>query len=164
MSGLIAWTCRTPRRLGAVIVVPCAVLVVIGSIWSGQRGGSSSTDTRSGQAAAANAQIPNATPFVTAAVNFVNVWGRLAPGQTTDQWHSAVRTLATAELASALDQTDPHSLQGSIPAGKPTVRYVTPTDAIVAVPLENGRSVVVSVIASDGKTWLVRDIEPDAGN
>lgn len=164
MSGLIAWACRTPRRLIAVLAAPIAVLVVIGSIWSGQHRGDDAGSTRSGQVAAANAQVPDATPFVTAAVNFVNVWGKLAPGQSADQWHSAVRALATPQLATALDQTDPQSLQGSTPAGKPSVRYVTAADAIIAVPLENGKTVVVSVIASDGNSWLVRDIQPDTGN
>jgi hypothetical protein len=148
--------------LTALLVVPILLLVAVGTIWSGRRDdGSAGTG---GPAAIANAQVPDAAPFVTAAVRFVNVWGRLAPGQTPDQWHEAVRALSTPQLASALTQTSPESLPGISASGKPSVRYVTSTDAIIAVPMTNGRSVVVSVISPDAKTWLVRDVQPDAGN
>jgi hypothetical protein len=163
MPAVIAWACRTPRRLVAVLAVPLLVIILGASLWSRQSGDSAASSAQAA-AAASGAQVPDATPFVTAAVKFVNVWGRLAPGQTAAQWHDAVRSLATPELASALDQTDPQSLSGGNATGKPTVRYVTATDAIIAVPMSDGKNVVVSIIASDGKTWLVRDIEPDTGN
>lgn len=164
MSGLIAWACRTPRRLIAVLAAPIAVLVVIGSIWSGQHRGDDAGSTRSGQVAAANAQVPDATPFVTAAVNFVNVWGKLAPGQSADQWHSAVRALATPDLSAKLDQTDPNGLVGASATGRPEVRFVSSTSSLVAVPMANGRTVVVTVVRGEGSNWLVDDVQPDVGN
>jgi hypothetical protein len=148
--------------LTVLLAVPILLLVVVGTIWSGQR--DDGTAGMGDPAAVANAQVPDAAPFVTAAVRFVNVWGRLAPGQTPDQWHEAVRALSTPELASALAQTSPESLPGISVSGKPSVRYVTPADAIIAVPMTNGHSVVVSVISTDAKTWLVRDVQPDTGN
>lgn len=164
MTGVIAWAIRTPQRLIAVLAVPLLVTLLVASLWSVHSHGSGGNDNAGVAAAAANAQIPDATPFVTTAIKFVNVWGRLAPGQSPDQWHEAVNALATPELATALAKTDTSSLPGSSIAGKPSVRYMTASDAIIAVPLSDGTSVVVSVITKNGNTWLVRDIQPDVGN
>lgn len=164
MSALIAWTCRTPRRLFGVVAVPVLLLVVLGSLWSGQRGSDGGGNSQSGAAAAAHAQVPDAAPFVTAAVNFVNAWGRLAPGQTAEQWHAAVRALATPDLGAKLDQTDPNSLVGATSTGKPEVRFVAATSALIAVPMANGQMVVVTVVISQDKSWLVDDVQPDVGN
>jgi hypothetical protein len=164
MAELISWACRTPRRLAFVIGVPVLLLVIVGSLVSHQHG----DDAPGAPAAAAfpsvSAHVPDATPFVTAAVRFVNVWGRLAPGQTPSQWHDAVRGLATSDFAAYLDHVDPKSLTGGVAASKPTVMGLTSTSAIVAVPLSTGKTVEVSVVASDGKSWLVDDVEPQVGN
>lgn len=163
--GFISWACRTPQRLAGVIGAPVLALIVIGSLWSG--GGSDANGqvgTSGGLTPSVNAQVPDATPFVRAAVNFVNVWGRLAPGQSPDEWHDAVRALSTPELAAALDATDPHSLPSAESSGRPTVMDVTATDAIVAIPMTDGRQVIVTVVSADGKSWLARDIQPYAGN
>jgi hypothetical protein len=164
MSGVIAWACQTPRRLIGLVAVPVLLLVLLGSVWSGRQGDNGDGGTQGAAVAAVNAQVPDATPFVTAAVKFVNVWGELAPGQTADQWHAAVRALATPDLGSKLDQTDPNSLVGAAATGKPEVRFVTSTSALIAVPMANGRTVVVTVVNKQGSNWLVDDVEPDVGN
>jgi hypothetical protein len=148
--------------LTILLVVPILLLVAVGTIWSGRRddGSAGAGDP----AAIANAQVPDAAPFVTAAVRFVNVWGRLAPGQTPDQWHEAVRTLSTPELASRLDQTDLNALVEASASGKPSVRFVTTTSALVAIPLTSGETVLVTVVNNQSQHWLVEDVQPDVGN
>lgn len=163
MSRLITWVCQTPRRLTGSLAVPILLLLVTGSIWSGNRG-SNDNSLGSGPVAAVNAQVPDAAPFVTAAVRFVNVWGKLAPGQSPDEWHAAVRALATPELGNVLDHTDTQGLPEAKVSGRPSVLDVTATDAIVEVPMSDGRTVLVTVVAQDGQSWLARDIQPHAGN
>lgn len=164
MAAVIAWACRTPRRLAAILAVPLLVLILGASLWSRQGGGDSGASSAQAAAAASGAQVPDATPFVTAAVKFVNVWGRLAPGQTAAQWHDAVRSLATPDLASKLDQTDTSLLEDTAATGKPAVRFVAQSSALIAVPMSNGRTVVVTVVSGQGRNWLVDDVEPDVGN
>jgi hypothetical protein len=164
MTGAIAWACRTPRRLITVLAVPLVLTVIAASLWSGYGKGDGGGRSDLAAAAAANAQMPDAAPFVTAAVTFVNVWGRLAPGQTPQQWHDAVRALATPDLATKLQQTDTASLEGATATGKPQVRFVTTTSALIAVPMSNGHTVVVTVVSGQDKNWLVDDVEPDVGN
>jgi hypothetical protein len=163
MPAVIAWACRTPRRLVAVLAVPVLVIILGANLWSRQSGDSAASSARAA-AAASGAQVPDATPFVTAAVKFVNVWGRLAPGQTAAQWHDAVRSLATPDLAMKLDRTDTSSLEGTAATGKPAVRFVAQSSALIAVPMSNGRTVVVTVVNGQGQNWLVDDVEPDVGN
>lgn len=164
MAGLIAWTCRTPQRLIAVLAVPTLALLIGASLWSDQRGAAGDTGAASAAAAAANAQVPDATPFVAAAVHFVNVWGQLAPGQTPTEWHDAVRALATSDLGKKLDQTDPASVESATASGKPQVRFIAMTSALIAVPMTNGHTVVVTVVNGQGQKYLVDDVEPDVGN
>jgi hypothetical protein len=164
MPRVIAWACRTPRRLLGVVVLPVLLLVVIGSIWSGQQGGEGSTTAADGPVAAMDARVPDATPFVTAAVRFVNVWGKLAPGQTPDQWHADVRALSTPDLGTMLDRTDPNRLVNASASGKPEVRFLAPTSALIAIPLTNGHSVLVTVVSNENQRWLVNDVQPDVGN
>lgn len=160
---MIAWACRTPQRLIGVALVPILSLVLIGSFWSGLRHGEDGSGA-GGPVPTVSAQVPDAAPFVTAAVRFVNVWGRLAPGQTPDEWRGTVRALATPDLASKLDQTDLNGLVNASASGKPDVRFLTTTSALVAVPMTNGRPVLVTVVNSDNQRWLVDDVQPDVGN
>ena len=161
MTGVIAWACRTQRRLIAVLAVPLLITVLGASLWSTRDGDSGNGSV---SVAAANAQVPDATPFVTAAVKFVNVWGRLAPGQTPEQWHDAVRALATEDLATKLKYTDTSALEDASTSGKPQVRFVTASSALIAVPMNNGDTVVVTVVTGQDKNWLVDDVQPDVGN
>lgn len=114
-------------------------------------------------AGVSGAQAPDAAPFVTAAVRFTKAWGRLLPGETAAQWHERVDPLATAELAAALQLTDPAALPDAAPAGTATVRYLAETSALVAVPLSNGSTVLVTVVGQ-GNRWQVSDIQPDVGD
>jgi hypothetical protein len=160
---MIAWACRTPRRLIGVVLVPILSLVLIGSFWSGRLSGEDGSGA-GGSVPAVSAQVPDAAPFVTAAVRFVNVWGKLAPGQTPDEWHGAVRTLATPDLSTKLDQTDLNGLVNGSASGKPDVRFLTTTSALVAVPMTNGHPVLVTVVNNENQRWLVDDVQPDVGN
>jgi hypothetical protein len=164
MGGVVAWACRTPRRLILVVGVPLLLIVIGGGWWNGQRGsGSAVGPAGSGPTASVTAQVPDSSAFVAAAVKFVGVWGRLAPGQTAAQWHQAVRALSTQDLGRNLDRTDPSSLSGSTPSGTPQVRFVSNASALIAVPLATGRSVLVTVVAGQSG-MLVDDVEPDVGN
>lgn len=157
-----SWALSSPRKLVLLVGGPILVALLVASFWSARNHG----DTVSGsltKSPSVSAQVPDAQPFVTAAVNFVRVWGRLAPGQSDEDWHAAVRALATPELGKTLDLTETGGLPGASPSGKPQVRFVTTTSALVAVPLDNGHSVLATVVVS-GDDWLVDDIQPDVGN
>lgn len=165
MPDLSTWAFQSPRRLALLVGIPVGAVLLGGSLLSlhgDSTRGAASLNTA--PTASVHADVPNAQPFVTAAVDFVRVWARLAPGQTASQWHDAVRALATPELATALDLTDPASLPNSVPSGKPVVRFVTSTSGLVSVPLSNGTSVIATVVTHDQHSWLVDDIEPETGN
>jgi hypothetical protein len=164
MAGVIAWVIRSPRRLIAVLAVPLLLTLLATSLWSARNRDSGGNGNAGAAAAAANAQVPDATPFVTAAVKFVNVWGRLAPGQSPTEWHEAVNALVTPDLATRLEHTDTNALEGATVTGKPQVRFVTATSSLIAVPMSNGHTVVVTVVAEQNQSWLVDDVQPDVGN
>jgi hypothetical protein len=160
-SDIRSWLFQSPRRLIVVIGGPILVAVLIASALSANRNGTSSApDVR----AQASAQIPDAQPFVTTAVEFVQVWGHLEKGQSESDWHRAVNALVTPELATALDLTDPSALPDAEPSGTPRVKALTSDSALILVPLDSGSSVLVTVIADGNGTWLVQDVQPNAGN
>ena len=168
MHDLIVWVCRTPRRLMTIVGVPIVLLVAVGSFLTGHRTGGTSTAARTPAAVASSspsvqAQVPDATPFISTAVRFVGVWARLAPGQTPAQWHRSVDALVTPDLAKTLDLTDTRGLADSTASGTPVVRFVSTDSSLIAVPLASGRTVLVTVVSSGG-SWLVSDIQPDQGN
>jgi hypothetical protein len=161
----IVWVCRSPRRLAVSAAAIITVLLVGGStLFGGTAGGS--TGDRSGSTgapASTAAQVPDAAPYVTAAVNFTREWSQLKPGDSTATWLARVTALTTPELAQALKSTDPAGLPGVGPSGEPVVRFVSQTSALVAVPLADGSSVLVSVVIG-GIQPLVSDIQPNVGD
>lgn len=160
-SDLRSWLFQSPRRLILVIGGPILIAVLIASAWStGRHTASSALSVQE----RTTAQVPDAQPFVTAAVDFVRVWGHLDHGQSEQDWHRAVDERATSELAKALDLADPNSLLDALPSGTPTVKALTSTSALVLVPLDSGSSVLVTVITDDGDTWLVQNVQPNTGN
>jgi hypothetical protein len=157
LTDAVVWICRSPRRL-AVTAVTVIAVVLLGSSLLTQGGGDS--DRR---AAAPVAQVPDAERYVRPAVTFVRDWAQLPDGGTPEQWHARLAPLATPELAEALRTTDPAELPGTGPQGEPVVRYLAQASALIAVPLANGSSVLVTVVdGSEGA--LVSDIQPDAGD
>ena len=166
LADAITWICDSPRRLIVSVAVILAGVLIGGSRLFG--GTASGTDGLGGQPAATtaavpSAQVPNATPYVGAAVKFVQQWSELKPGETVDGWQSRVAPLATPEFAAALKTTDPANLPGVGPEGEPVVRFVSQTSALVAVPLADGSSVLVSVVIG-GIQPLVSDIQPNVGD
>lgn len=166
---LIAWLCRSPRRL---IVTGAAVLFVV------ILGGSTLFNNTSGSGAAAPggtggptsapastaAQVPDAAPYVGAAVTFVREWSTLKPGESASAWQARLAPLATPQLASALKTTDPANLPGVGPStDEPVVRFVAQSSALIAVPLTDGSSVLVTVVTG-GVDPLVSDIQPNVGD
>lgn len=165
MLGFVAWACRSPRRLILLVGVPILAIVLGGALWNGNRDSAAGSGSTSGGGSTASgaAQLPDSGAYVSAAITFVGVWGRLAPGQTAAQWHDAVRALSTQDLGQSLDRTDPTSLPGAGPTGTPQVRFLSSSSALIAVPLANGHSVLVTVVRG-GNGMLVNDVEPDVGN
>ena len=167
MSGaeLVAWAFRSPRRLAAVAAIGVAVVVGLG-YWS-QRGSEPSQpqarSATSAPSASAPAQVPDASPFVDAAVRFVGQWASLRQGETAAQWQQRVTPLVTSDLAAALRLTDTTTLPGGSPAGEPEVRFVSGSSALVAVPLSTGGRVLVTVL-QDAGAWRVSDVQPDEGD
>jgi hypothetical protein len=161
----IAWLCRSPRRLAVGAATILVVLLVGGSALFGNRAGAHAgpAERPAATATTAVAQVPNANPYITTAVAFVRAWSQLKPGETAAQWQARLAPLTTSDLAEALRTTDPAQLPGVGPGGEPVVRYVSQTSGLIAVPLENGSSVLVTVV--DGESGpLVSDIQPNSGN
>jgi hypothetical protein len=161
----IAWLCRSPRRLIVSAVTILVVLLVGGSqlFGNGTAGGAAAGDQPTGTPTAAAAQVPDATPYVSAAVAFVREWSTLKPGETATAWQARLAPLTTPELGAALKTTDPANLPGVGPEGEPVVRFVSRTSALIAVPLADSSSVIVSVVLG-GQQPLVSDIQPNLGD
>ena len=170
IADAVAWLCRSPRRLFLSAVAVLVLIVVGGSALFGHGSSGAGKTARSSSArpaasatAAIQAQVPDAAPAVTAAVGFVKLWATLKPGETPAQWHSALAPLATPLLGRTLQTTDPARLPNATPAGEPVVQDLGQTSALIAVPLSDGSSVLVTVVPGDAGQ-LVSDIEPDAGD
>jgi hypothetical protein len=160
----IVWLCRSPRRL---IVSAATIVVVVLVGGSALFGGTGGTGRGNGSAAptttAPRAQVPSADPYVSAAVTFVREWSQLKPGETASGWQARVIPLATPEFAAALKTTDPANLPGVGPEGEPVVRFVSQTSGLIAVPLSDGSSVLVTVVIG-GPEPLVSDVQPNVGD
>lgn len=164
VADAVRWLCRSPRRL-AVTVGGLILLVVIGgSALNGRGGGREGAQPEPTPSTVSTAAVPDAKPFVDTAVRFVDAWSSVRSGETAQQWHERVAKLSTPELAAALAQTDPETLPDSPPSGSPIVRYVAQDSGQVAVPLADGSSVVVTVVASSRSTWRASDVQPDVGD
>jgi hypothetical protein len=166
LADAVTWLCDSPRRLIVSAAVILAVVLVGGSqLFGGGTAGADSSGAAPAESATAvpSAQVPNATPFVGAAVAFVQQWSQLKPGETVDGWHARVAPLATPEFAAELQTTDPANLPGVGPEGEPVVRFVSQTSGLVAVPLSDGSSVLVTVVIG-GQQPLVSDVQPNVGD
>jgi len=167
LGDAIIWLCRSPRRLAVSAVVILAVVLIGGSTLFGDSGsGPGGKNSGSGSVTATTtpvAQVPDAAPYVTTAVNFVEAWSRLKPGETAAQWQARLTPLVTPDLSRALKTTDPDALPGVGPSGSPVVRFVSQTSALIAVPLANNSSVLVTVVLG-GVDPLVSDIQPNVGD
>ena len=162
-NNAIAWVFHSPRRLAATIVVVLAVVLLGGSALFGESfggGGGTSEEQPKDQP---KAQAPDPAPYVSAALEFVKDWSKLRPGETAQQWQAELTPLTTPELGQALKTTDPAQLPGVQPTGDPVVRYVADTSALIAVPLADGTSVLVSVVAGEQR-MLVSDVQPNVGD
>jgi len=161
----IAWLCRSPRRLVVSAAVILAVVLIGGSALFGGSAGAGGRDSGSSETTttAPSAQVPNADPYVGAAVGFVRQWSQLKPGETASGWQARVLPLATPEFAEALKTTDPANLPGVGPEGEPVVRFVSQTSGLIAVPLSDGSSVLVTVVIG-GQQPLVSDVQPNVGD
>jgi hypothetical protein len=163
-----AWICRTPRRL-AVVGLSLVILIFVGGSALFGNGGSDGTDptsttkTVTSAPAETAAAIPASGEYVSAAVNFAKLWSQLKPGETQQQWLASLTPLTTADLGKALRTTDTSDLPGVTPAGEPVVRFLAQGSALIAVPLSDGSSVLVTVVS--GETGpQVSDIQPNTGD
>jgi hypothetical protein len=167
----IAWLCRTPRRLAVAAVVVLAVLLLggtalggsTGTAADGSDGGGAGAGSGGGPAATTPARVPDADPYVRAAVTFAERWAVPEKGATTAQWQKRLAPLATDDLAEALTSVDITGLPGVPPEGEPVVRYLASTSALIAVPLADSTTVLVTVVGT-GAPLQVSDIQPDVGD
>jgi hypothetical protein len=166
VGDVIAWVCQTPRRLAVVGLSLVIVIFVGGTALFGNGGGhpgGTTTSAAKPTPSVSAAAVPQSSEYVNAAVNFVSVWGRLKPGETPAQWQQSLQTLTTTELAKALRTTDTSTLPGAAPTGEPVVRFVSQDSALIAVPLSDGSSVLVTVVS--GVTHPeVSDVQPNTGD
>ena len=163
VADAVKWLCTSPRRL-AVAVGGLILLVVIGGSAFNNRGTPDAAGPEPTPSSVSTAAVPDAQPYVDAAVRFVDAWSVKPPDESTEEWHERVTKLTTPELAAALKETDPETLPGSPPSGSPAVRYIAQDSGQVAVPLEDGDTVVVTVVAGSRSSWLVSDVQPDVGD
>jgi hypothetical protein len=158
----ISWVFHSPRRLAVTAVVILAVVLLGGSALFGDRGGDQGNKGNQARPAA-TAQVPDAAPYVDAAVAFVEKWSPQPKNESTEQWAATLTPLTTPELGEALATTNTAELPDSPPSGDPVVRYVADSSALVAVPLANGSSVLVTLVDGDQRV-LVSDIQPNVGD
>lgn len=165
MPDLVAWVFRSPLRFAGVVAAVLGVLIVgsllTGSGDGGQRGTGAPASAPTGTAVAGS--LPDAAPFVAAAVRFTAAWAQLPAGTTAAQWRAGLQPLVTADLARGLALTDPAQLPGTQPAGTPTVAFLATSSALVRVPLGDGSAVLVTVVDTAGRR-LVSDVQPDQGD
>jgi hypothetical protein len=163
VADAVKWLCRSPRRLAVTVGGLILIAVIGGSAFNG-RGSTGAEEPEPTPSTVSTAAVPDAKPYVEAAVRFVDAWSQTRAGETEEQWHARVAKLSTPELAAALANTDPASLPGSPPSGSPIVRYVAQDSGQVAVPLADGSSVLVTVVSASRSTWQVSDVQPDVGD
>ncbi len=164
IADAITWLCRSPRRLVVSAAVIIAVLLIGGStLFDTGTGAVGTAQPDEAVTTAPRAQVPNADPYVSAAVAFVQEWSQLKPNETADAWLARVTPLATPDLAAVLKTTDPVNLPGIGPQGEPVVRFVSQSSGLIAVPLSDGSSVLVTVVTG-GQVPLVSDIQPNVGD
>ncbi len=171
LADVVAWVCRTPQRLAVAAVTALVVVLVVGSAIFGQ-GLGAEHDTAAPAPTVTAAEVPDASPFVAAAVAFVQKWSQLKAGESDAAWLAALKPLSTSDLGAALATTDPGSLPGVAQQGQPVVRLVAQTSALISVPLADGSSVLVTVVSNGTSSspdtapggMLVSDVEPNAGD
>lgn len=158
MADLVRWACRSPQRLLGVLATALVVVLGIGSLVLDQVSSPEGGRVTGAVGPDPQARQPDSRPFVEAAVAFVRLWAQPRPGQTAAQWRAALEPLVTADLAAGLRLTDLRNLPGGTPRGTPTVRYLSVTSALVAVPLSSGSTVLVTVVATDlgSSPWTAR--------
>jgi len=164
VADAVRWLCRSPRRLAVTVGGLILVVVIGGSTFNGRGAHREGAQPEPTPSSVSTAAVPNAQPFVDTAVRFVDAWSRKRSGESARQWHERVAKLSTPELGAALEETDPDTLPNSPPSGSPIVRYLAQDSGQVAVPLADGSSVVVTVVAASRSTWQVSDIQPDVGD
>jgi hypothetical protein len=162
LTDAVSWVFHSPRRLAVTAVVILAVVLLGGNALFGGGGGRGNAKD-GGPRPAATAQVPDAGPYVDAAVAFVEKWSPQPKNETTEQWAAKLASLTTPEFGEALATTNTAELPDSPPRGDPVVRYVADSSALVAVPLANGSSVLVTLVDGDQRV-LVSDIQPNVGD
>jgi hypothetical protein len=164
VADAVKWLCTSPRRLAVTVGGLILLAVIGGSAFNQQRTTDGAAGAEPTPTSVSGAAVPDAKPYVDAAVRFVDAWSVKQSGETDAEWHERVSELTTPELAAALKETDTATLPGSGPSGSPSVRYVTQDSGQVAVPLEDGDTVVVTVVSASRSTWRVSDVQPDVGD
>lgn len=163
LADAVSWVFHSPRRLAVIAVVVLAVVLLGGNALFGRGEDATTTGSGPGRQPAATAQVPDAGPYVEAAVAFVKQWSPQPKDETTEQWAAGLTSLTTPEFGEALATTNTAELPDSPPSGDPVVRYVADSSALVAVPLANGSSVLVTLVDGDQRV-LVSDIQPNVGD
>jgi len=163
------WLFASPRRLIVISLAAIILIFVAGSTLFGNDGASgSSGGSGTGESPAVvstSASVPDSGAYVGAAVTFVKLWAELRPGETAEQWQAELSPLTTQDYAKALVTTDTATLPGVPPTGEPVVRFLAQDSAMIAVPLSDGSSVLVTVVAGEGTSEpLVSDVQPNAGD
>lgn len=165
LAELRSWLFASPRRLVVVSLTTIILVFVAGSSLFGNDGSTAATTTSDEQTAATAAAVPESDEFVAAAVAFVKLWAEVEADETPAQWQAKLTPLATDDYAKALKSTDTDTLPEAQPDGEPVVRFLAQESAMIAVPLSNGDSVLVTVVSGEGTAEpKVSDVQPNTGD
>ena len=127
VADAVKWLCTSPRRL-AVAVGGLILLIVIGGSMFNSRDAQNAAGPDPTPTSVSTATVPEAKPYVDAAVRFVDAWSVKRSGESETEWYQRVSKLTTPELSAALKETDTETLPGSPPSGSP-VTPISPQKA-----------------------------------
>lgn len=129
-----------------------------GAVAEPPRDGRPSGATRSAATPSPSAAESTVLPAYTkTALSFMRAF--TDTGRSADAWHDGVARHSTADLADGLAHTDPESVPEGAPTGRTRVLSTGETGAEIAVPLDSGTRIVVTV-TSVGRGYAVSDVRP----
>lgn len=105
------------------------------------------------------------TPAVSPSATYTKVVLRFArtftrTDRSAEEWHDAVARYCTRDLAHALSYTDPRTVPHGSPTGDTRLVGTDENAVQVAVPLDSGASILVTVTRGDGD-YTVSDVRPE---
>lgn len=127
--------------------------------------GTAATETPAGRPASptpssTTTSTPSPAPHRDMVLRFARAF--TSTDRSADAWHEAVAPYCTPALADALSYTDPRTVPHGSPTGATRLAGTGETAVEVAVPLDSGTRLLVTVVQA-GKGYAVSDVRPGDG-